>query len=132
MQFLANLWSYMWAFLVTFPFAAFSLAYVIVFRMTKNTKRAVLWSINITNIFVINAISVMYSLNWPHAWSAWWWIVLYFLGFGSLLGWLQWRIKGKISLRKIGFSIWKLSFLLFGVTYVCLFGIGIWMKMQMV
>ncbi len=126
MMFLRNLG----AILITFPYVAFILVFLLVFLWKKNKKTALQWSVNITNIFLIYAVAVMYSVNWPKAMSAWWWISLVFLLIGSLLGCLQWKLRGKISLKKISFSVWRLTFLVFGVTYVFLFSIGIWIKMQ--
>jgi len=126
------LFSKLWAFFITFPFAAFVTAYYLLYLWKKNRKMALRWSINITNIFLIYAVSVMYSVNWPDALSAWWWILLFFVGMAAALGVLQWKIRGKLSLPKIGFSTWRLSFLFFGVTYLFLFSVGIWLTMQTV
>jgi hypothetical protein len=41
------------------------------------------------------------------------------------LGWVQVKWKGKLSLKKVGFSAWRLSFLWFGFVYIVLFTTGI-------
>lgn len=43
----------------------------------------------------------------------------------ALLGWVQVKFKGKLSLKKVGFSAWRLSFLWFGIVYIVLFTTGI-------
>ncbi|WP_019120715.1 DUF3397 family protein [Brevibacillus massiliensis] len=128
MGILANVWGIF----TTIPFAGFVLVYLIVYAVKSDRRRALSWSINITNIFLIHAILVLHAHNWPEAWSAWWGILLLFAGLAGLLAFLQMRLRGSVSIRKIGFSTWRLSFLILSVAYVFLFSAGLWKTMQSV
>lgn len=128
---LVNSWSYLWGFMATFPFIGFVMIYLAVLLWKKNKRFAAKWAINITNFLLIHAVMSQYSLIWPNAWSPWWWIILLFLGLIVLLGWLQVKVRGKISLRKIGFATWRISFLLLCLAYLCLFTAGVWKTMQL-
>ncbi|MFM1650487.1 DUF3397 family protein [Brevibacillus sp. B_LB10_24] len=121
-----------WGIFTTIPFVGFVLVYLIVYAVKSDRRRALSWSINITNIFLIHAILVLHAQNWPEAWSAWWGILLLFAGLAGLLGYLQMRLRGSVSIRKIGFSTWRLSFLILCVAHVFLFSAGLWKTMQSV
>lgn len=131
MAVLASIWSHVWGIFATFPFIGFITVYFLVFTWKKNKRLAMNWAVTITNILLIHAILSQYSLIWPDAWSAWWWIVIIFLVLLSLLGYLQVKVRGKLSLRKISFSTWRISFLLFCLAYVFLFTAGVWKTMQL-
>lgn len=132
MAVLASIWSYFWATLTILPIIGFFLVYAIAFFIRKNHSNALKWSIHITNVLLIQAVSTLYGVIWPHALSVWLWIILLFLCIASLLGWMQFKVRGKLSLGKIGFSTWRLTFLLFGLAYIMLFSAGIWKNMQSV
>lgn len=127
---LSSIWSYFWAILTAFPIIGFLLVYAIVFLLRKNHRFAMQWSICITNVLLIKSVAAEYGVIWPEAMSAWLWIVLLFLCIASLLAWMQIRVRGKISLSKIGFSTWRITFVLFGLAYIMLFSTGIWKNMQ--
>jgi len=131
MSFLIDGWSYLWGILATFPFIGFVMIYLAVMLWKRNKRQATNWAVNITNFLLIHAVMSQYSLIWPGAWSAWWWIVLLFVGLLSMLGWLQVKVRGKISLKKISFSTWRISFLVLCLAYVCLFTAGVWKTMQL-
>ncbi|NGQ93702.1 DUF3397 domain-containing protein [Brevibacillus sp. SYP-B805] len=131
MSMLTNVGAYMWGVGATFPFIGFAVVYFAVFRWKKDKRYAVRWAVNITNLLLIHAVVTAYSLLWPDAWSAWWWIALLFLGLFLLIAWLQIRFRGRISLRKISFSIWRISFFLFCLAYLFLFTTGVWKTIQL-
>lgn len=130
MTLLASVWSNFWAIITALPMIGFILVYAIVFIWKKNHRLALQWSVSITNLLLIKAVAAAYGVIWPEAWSAWFWIVLIFVGIAALLGWMQIKFRGKISLSKIGFSTWRITFVLFGLAYLMLFSTGIWKNMQ--
>ncbi len=130
MGMIGKFWYNFWALITILPFIGFILVYGVVFFLKRQHRLAIHWSITITNILLIHAVATTYGVIWPEAWSAWWWIVLVMLGIAGLLGWLQLKVKGKISVKKIGFSTWRLTFVLFGLAYIFLLGTGIWKTMQ--
>jgi hypothetical protein len=125
MTMLANVWSYFWGMLTVVPFLGFPLAYLIVYGWKRDKRLAGRWAVNITNFLLIRSVVAAYSIIWPQAVSAWWWVVCFFLLTLALLGWAQVKLRGKLSLKKIGFSTWRLSFLWFGIVYIVLFTTGI-------
>jgi hypothetical protein len=131
MSMLTNVGAYMWGIAATFPFIGFAVVYIAVFRWKKDKRYAVRWAVNVTNLLLIHAVMTAYSLLWPDAWSAWWWVLLLFLGLFLLIAWLQIRYRGRISLRKISVSIWRISFLLFSLAYLFLFTTGVWKTIQL-
>jgi hypothetical protein len=129
---LVSIWSYLWGILTALPFVGFLLVYVVAYLWKRDRRLAVRWAVNITNFLLIHAVIVAYGVIWPQAVSAWWWVVGFYLVVVGLLAWLQIKLKGKISLRKISFSTWRLTFLLFGLVYLVLFTTGIWKTMSVV
>lgn len=126
MQVLASIWGVF----TTVPFLAFFLVYFITKAKTKNRKLAFQWSVNITNILLINSVAVLYAEIWPDGISIWIWFFLMILVIAGFLGWLQRLKRGQVFWGKIGFSTWRISFLLFSIAYMALFGTGIWKLMQ--
>ncbi|USG67545.1 DUF3397 domain-containing protein [Brevibacillus ruminantium] len=122
---LTGTWTYFWAILTAFPFLGFPLAYFSIFAWKRDRRLAGRWAINITNFLLIRAVAVGYSVIWPEAVSVWWWITGFFVTAIALLGFIQVKWKGKLSLLKASFSVWRLSFLLFGLVYVVLYTTGI-------
>ncbi|RNB53994.1 DUF3397 domain-containing protein [Brevibacillus gelatini] len=125
-------WSYFWGTLTVVPFLGFPLVYWIVYMVKRNKRMAGRWALNITNFLVIRSAVSTYELIWPEAVSAWWWVGCFFLLAIVLLGWLQLKLKRQLSLKKIGFSAWRLSFLWFGLVYIVLFTTGIIKTMDVV
>ncbi len=127
MQILTSIWGVF----TTVPFLAFLVVYVLLAVGTKDKRRAVRWSVNVTNVFLIHAVTLAYGEIWPDGISVWLWVFLLFAVIAGLLMWLQKQKRGRIYPGKIGFSTWRISFLLFSIAYVVLFGTGIWKLMQM-
>ncbi|MDR9502691.1 DUF3397 family protein [Brevibacillus agri] len=125
-------WAYFWGTLTVVPFLGFPLVYLIVYMVKRNKRLAGRWAVNITNFLVIRSAVSAYELIWPEAMSAWWWVSCFFLVTIVLLGWFQVKLKGKLSLKKVGFSAWRLSFLWFGLVYIVLFTTGIIKTMDVV
>lgn len=132
MTFVANVWSYLWGTLTVIPFLGFPIVYYLLWVWKRDKRLAGRWAVNITNLLLIRSVVVAYGEIWPDAMSAWWWIVCFYLVFIAVLGWMQVRWKGKLSLGKISFSVWRLSFLWFGLIYVVLITTGIFKTMSVV
>ena len=128
---LMNLLSSIWGVFTTVPFLAFLVVYVLFRLRSKNKRKAVRWAVNISNVFLIHAVTLAYDQVWPDSITVWLWIVLLFALIGSLFMWLQKRKHGRIFLGKVSFSTWRISFLLFSLAYIVLFGTGIWKLMQL-
>lgn len=125
MTMLANVWSYFWGTLAVVPFLGFPLVYLLVLGWKRDKRMAGRWAVNITNFLLIRSVVAAYGVIWPEALSAWWWVIGFFLVTITLLGWAQVKFRGRLSLKKVGFSAWRLSFLWFGIVYIVLFTTGI-------
>lgn len=125
MTILANFWAYLWGTLTVVPFLGFPLVYFMVYMIKRDKKLAGRLAVNITNLLVIRSAVSAYELIWPESFSAWWWVFCFYLVVIGLLGWIQVKWKGRLSLKKVGFSAWRLSFLWFGFVYIVLFTTGI-------
>lgn len=125
-----NVLTNLWGILIVMPFVGFVLVYLLIYRWKKDRRQAVKWSINITNILLMEAVVVTYALIWPEAWSAWLWLVLLFILLATLLGWMQVKLRGKLSLSRIGVSTWRISFVILSAAYVFLVVTGIWKYLQ--
>lgn len=131
MVLLGTIWSFLWAVVIAMPFIGFAIVYTLMVLWKKDRRKAIRWSVNITNLLLIQAVIVLYRVIWPEAWSAWWWVILFYAGLFTLLAWLQVRLRGKISLSKIGFSTWRITFVLFGIVYLVLFTTGVFKTMHL-
>ncbi|MBM7589306.1 DUF3397 family protein [Brevibacillus fulvus] len=131
MTVLANIWLFIWGVLTVIPFVGFAIVYTSYFLWKKDHRRALGWSINITNLLLIHAIIVAYEEIWPKALSAWFWIISIIFVLFFLLASLQFRIRKKISLQKLGTSTSRITFLLFGLIYLVLFTTGVVKMMQL-
>lgn len=132
MTVLERIWSFLWGTLTVIPFLGFPIAYLLVFAWKRDKRLAGRWAVNITNLLLIRSAVTAYGEIWPEALSAWWWVVGLYLFLIALLGFLQVKWKGKLSLKKVGFSAWRLSFLLFGFIYVLLITTGVVKTMSVV
>jgi len=132
MTLLESVWSFLKGTLTVFPFLGFPLVYLLVYAVKRNKRLAGSWAINITNLLLIRSAVLTYGQIWPEGWSAWWWVIGLYLLLITLLGFLQIKWKGKLYLKKIGFSAWRLSFLLFGFLYVLLIATGVVKTMSVV
>lgn len=117
--------------LIAFPVIGFVLVFIIVQLWKKDRKKSLAWAVNITNLLLIQAVTASYKVIWPDGASAWWLVLGLFAGLMALLAWLQIRLRGRISLKRISFSAWRLSFLVFSLTYLLLFGTGVWKTLQL-
>lgn len=132
MTVLANVWTFVWGTLTVAPFLGLPLVYLLVYAWKRDKRVAGRWAVNITNFLLIRTVIAAYGLIWPQAMSAWWWVICFFLVTIVLLGWVQVKWRGKLSLKKVGFSAWRLSFLWFGLVYVLLVTTGIFKTMSVV
>ncbi|WP_400163180.1 DUF3397 domain-containing protein [Brevibacillus sp. TJ4] len=132
MTVLESIWSFLWGMLTVIPFLGFPIAYLLIFAWKRDKRLACRWAVNVTNLLLIRSTVVAYREIWPESVSGWWWVFSVYFLLIALLGWMQIKWKGKLSLKKAGFSAWRLSFLLFGFIYVLLITTGVVKTMSVV
>ncbi|RXT14993.1 DUF3397 family protein [Ammoniphilus sp. CFH 90114] len=123
MEVLANLFAGIITIPVFIPFAAFIAVYFLFLLWKKSSKKESLnWAANVTTFFLIVAVLLMHGLiKSEEAISAMWWIIAFFLCTGGLIGWLQYKVKGKFDPPKMLRAVWRLAFVIFSVAYFILF-----------
>lgn len=122
--------SSIWGIFAAVPFLAFLVVYVLIILVTKDKRMAMQWAVTITNVFLIQFVTLAYHQIWPNGLTVWLWIAFLYVTLAGLVAWLQKKKRGQIRLAKIIFSIWRISFLFFSLAYILLFGTGIWKLMQ--
>lgn len=123
MEAIANLFAGIMTIPVFIPFAAFAAVYfLLVFWKKKSKKESFTLAVNVTTFFLIVAVLLMHGLiKSEESIAAFWWVLLFFIGVGSLIGWLQYKVKGKIDPAKMARAVWRLAFVFFTIAYFILF-----------
>jgi hypothetical protein len=112
-EFLLNLYSW----LAALPFVTFIVIWFGVYLFLKNKKMTTRLSMDITMLFLIGSVSVI----WNHLFQAkfgFWLIILVLLIAFGLIGGYQNQAKGKTDLVKVFRVVWRLGFLTLSVLYI--------------
>jgi hypothetical protein len=111
---------------IVVPFGTFISIYFFLIWKKKSKKDAATYAVNITTFFLIVAVIMMHGLiKEPESLGAIWWVILFFLMTGGLIGWLQFKVKGRMDVPKILRAVWRLAFVCFTIMYFFLFFTGI-------
>jgi hypothetical protein len=121
MNWIANFY----ASLAVMPFASFILLWFIFYAVYRNKKKATALSMDITTVLLIGAVSVMYDHIFPRGVAGYWWIFLFFLIGGGLIGNAQNRMKGSVNMSRLVRVLWRVGFLVLGLFYILFLFIGI-------
>ncbi|GBF11998.1 DUF3397 family protein [Tepidibacillus infernus] len=113
-----------YALIATVPFISFFLIYYLMVFMGKEKKHAFNWAFHSTTILLFSAVSAQIKFIFQLK-QGFWWVFFWVLFLITSIGFLQWKIKRKISLRKIMIATSKLSFILFSIAYILFFVIGL-------
>ncbi|WP_197046673.1 DUF3397 domain-containing protein [Oceanobacillus salinisoli] len=117
---------YFLAFFITIPAIASVIVYIISLKIFHSTKRAVHTSVNWTTLLYIIAVNLLIQ-NLFHM-STTGFILLFMLIVLTLTILYQWRNHMDIEFKKAFRILWRISFLLFMFSYVCLVITGIIMQ----
>lgn len=123
-QWVANVLSNLFAFIVTLPFVGFLLLYVGFYLYFENRRSAIRWSMDITTFFLILSISIMYNKIFSSSFG-FWLVIAVFLVLLGMIGGLQNQIRGTLHLAKMLRGAWRLGFVFLAFSYVLLFVWGI-------
>jgi NAD/NADP transhydrogenase beta subunit len=122
--------SQLWGIVAAVPFVGGVLAYAVLYAWKRDRRFALRGAVNVTNVLLIYAVSASLTIIWPNGVSAWWWIAALFAAIALSLGWMQWKVRGRVALGKLCYSTWRLSFILLSLAYVFLFTAGVWKYLQ--
>lgn len=114
-----------YAVIATFAFLVFPLVWIIGYGIKGNKKIASRLAADITMIFLIGAVALLYDRLFDTSFKGFWIIVLFLLLLAGFIGNAQNRLRGKVDPIKIGRAVWRLGFLVLGFMYVLFFLIGI-------
>lgn len=111
--------------IATFAFLVFPLVWIIGYGIKGNKKIASRLAADITMIFLIGAVALLYDRLFDTSFNGFWIIVLFLLLLAGFIGNAQNRLRGKVDPIKIGRAVWRLGFLVLGFMYLLFFLSGI-------
>jgi hypothetical protein len=111
------------AFFVTFPLLITFIVYYFVNKTLQDKRRAVYKTVNWTTIFYIISTGILLDVIFGNSFSSVILIIAFLLL--SISAFIQWKVKGEILFQVVLKGFWRLSFLLFGFTYIALIIVGL-------
>ena len=118
-----SLFVHVFAAMAAIPFLSFAFVYIITFRLTKQKKRAIHWSMDVTTVLLIMAVGALWQYIWGSFVGGWVALALLLLLYVAL-ALLQIWLKGKLDWERLARRGWRLSFMLFSTLYLVFFVIG--------
>ncbi|MBN2983359.1 MULTISPECIES: DUF3397 domain-containing protein [Cohnella] len=121
---MAAIWEalkYAYAALAVVPMIPFLLVFLVVHARSKDKKRAIQLSMDVTTLFLIGIVSSL--LNQFGTSFGPYLILLFMLLLAGLIGNAQNRVRGKVDGTKLVRAVWRLSFFMLSVVYVLLMAV---------
>lgn len=118
--FLVNVFS----FLSVAPFVSFFIVWIVVYFVYKQKKKATELAMDVTNVFLIIAVSAMYNEIFNSK-LGFWIIALCLLLATGLIGNAQNRLKGRLDFPRIYKIVWRIGFVVLICFYVIFMIVGI-------
>lgn len=115
-----------YAVIATIPFLTFFFIYFLLVLLGKPKNIAINRTIYITSLLLIGAVSSQLKYMFNLTSGLWFSLLIVFLIF-IVLGFLQWKFKNKLDIKKLILSTLKLSFYLFGVLYISFFIVSLFL-----
>ncbi|MFC5450201.1 DUF3397 domain-containing protein [Paenibacillus aestuarii] len=120
MSVLTNILSTIYATMAVAPFITFILLWFLVYVFLKDKKMTTRLTMDITTIFLIGSVSLMWNRLFQTTFGFWLIVLVLLIAFG-MIGGYQTQLKGKADLLKVSRVVWRLSFLGLSTLYVILF-----------
>lgn len=115
--------SWIIAILITVPLVGYLLSFIIVKQITKNHRKAVAISIDITTFILIVSVHFMIKAIWNHSFL---WLIFLFMLLLALSFVIIYRyLRNEIEYLRIFRGYWRLNFLLFFIVYFVLLIFGL-------
>ena len=121
---LVSLISTLYAVLAVAPFMTFVLSWFIVYLFLKDKKRTTRLAMDITTLFLLGSVSLMWNKLFHTQFGFWLIVLLLLIAFG-IIGGYQTHLKGATNLLIVGRLVWRLSFVGLSVLYILLFFVHI-------
>lgn len=121
---MGNLFGKLWAFLIHF-YAIFAvipiLAFIIILYgygvYSGDRKKALRLAMDITTVFLIGCVAALFNKLFGSQFGIYW-IMLFMLLGGGLLGNAQFRKRGNVDAKRVFKAVWRLSFFTMSFFYV--------------
>lgn len=114
---------YIIAFMITLPFIATILAYIIFKNLYSQQWKAIHQAVNWTTIFYIAAVTLLLTIIFNRGFITIILLVLLCMLAGIII--FQWKVNTEVELKKALKILWRICFLLFLISYIVLVIIGI-------
>jgi len=118
---MAALWNALttaYAVLAVVPIVPFMVIYTIVYVRSRDRKRAIKLSMDVTTFFLVGCVATL--LNGLGTSFGPYMILLFMLLVAGLIGNAQNRARGKIDAARLIRAVWRLSFFFMSVLYILL------------
>ncbi|WP_409305322.1 DUF3397 domain-containing protein [Peribacillus sp. SCS-155] len=107
---------------ITVPIAAYILLFIAAKVLTKNHRRSVRLSMDISTIFFILSVYYLIHAIWGHFLI--WVILLVMIAIAATVVIVHYKIKQEIDIRRVLKGFWRLNFAFFLCAYFVLLFIG--------
>lgn len=114
---------YVLASVITLPFMATLFVYIVSKKLYKHTWKAIHTAVNWTTIFYMISVATILSIFFNRSFIAM--ICLFLVLTLSIIITIQWKLKMEVILSHGVKILWRISFITFAFTYICLVVFGI-------
>jgi hypothetical protein len=118
---LSSFLAFLLATMITLPILGLILIFITSLKVTRNKKRSLHLSIDITTVLFIFSVHTIAFVIWEQSFT---WIILTIIlltAMGFVV--LHWKVFEEIQLKRVFKGFWRFNFLLFGLSY---FGLTIY------
>ncbi|WP_042356347.1 DUF3397 domain-containing protein [Bacillus rubiinfantis] len=105
------------------PLLGFFLLFFITKLVSKNQRKSVHIALDYSTILFIISVYFLIKIIWERSFLGV--IFLIMIVFAIILVFAHWKIKGEIDYRKLFKGFWRINFLFFCISYICLMLYGL-------
>ncbi|RFU60320.1 DUF3397 domain-containing protein [Bacillus sp. V59.32b] len=115
---MTTLFSAIAATIITIPFFAYLIFFVIAKQITKNHRRAVHLSMDFSTLLFILSVHYLILAIWGE--SVFWLLLLIMIALALLVVIVHYKVKGEIVIHKVAKGFWRMNFAFFFCAYFIL------------
>jgi hypothetical protein len=108
---------------ITLPLAAYIILFIGTKMITKNHRRSVRISMDISTVFFIFSVSYLIHAIWGQFLI--WLILIVMIGLAALVVVVHYKVKQEIDIHKVLRGFWRLNFAFFFCAYLLLMMVGL-------
>lgn len=116
--------AHLYAFFAVVPFVPFFAAWLIAYVRLRDKRRATRLAMDVTTLFLIGSVSIMFRKTTGSALGLWI-VILLFLLLAGFIGRQQNKLKGKVNVPRIVKIVFRLAFFVMSLLYFALLLVGI-------